>query len=183
MTHQDKTGLVPGPYDSWKHPGDPGEIDARGKRTRVPRLSVTREELGVLSALCSGLHVLEIGTGTGSSTSAIAETAASVVTIDADEWVRDNIAPSLPAGVRFVFRGDPIEFSPECAFIDGNHEESSVLQDIEFCASLLTPGSLIIMHDTHVAGVARAIQKSGFLSVVHIYDTACKIGACVLRRP
>ena len=62
--------LVPQENGSYTHPADPGE-----PTTGTPRLSVTELEADILAALVAGRDVLEIGTGLGVSTRAMAATA------------------------------------------------------------------------------------------------------------
>src|SRR3954471_13056030 len=71
---------------------DPGE-----PRIKKPRVSVTEDEARILSAFALGRVVLEIGTGLGVSTRALASTAKCVWTSDIDEWVQRTIWPELTA--------------------------------------------------------------------------------------
>jgi hypothetical protein len=71
----------------YSHPEDPGEAYYGGS---PKRLSVTDEEAEILAKLATGMTVLELGTGLGVSTKALASTAKSVITVDPDPWVRED---------------------------------------------------------------------------------------------
>lgn len=133
-------------------PDDPGESQYPGS---PPRLSVTEQE------------AVEIGTGLGVSTRALASTAASVVTVDPDPWVVD---PCLP-NVRFLREApDPAGF--DMAFIDGLHERDAVVRDIERCKAI----PLIVLHDTDLRGVREAIERTG-LRRTEDFGTKCQMAA------
>lgn len=162
--------LAPGANDSYWCPDDPGEYDLKGGHAR---LSVTREEVAILQGLFAGRRVLEVGTGLGVSTRAIAEAAELVVTHDVDPWVIENVAPDLPENVKFV---DCRPFPPGCdaAFIDGNHRTDSVARDLLDVSAAIGPGRVIAMHDLHFADVVRGASQAG-VHVFHTFDTKCKL--------
>lgn len=139
--------LVKQPNDSYMHPDDPGEPS-----TGAPRVSITELEADLLAALVVGRDVLEIGTGLGVSTRALARTAKTVVTVDVDEWVQDTIWPELPSNVV----PSPVVPSGrffDAAFIDGDHSTEAVHRDYMAVYPLVRAGGLLIAHDTHAYAV------------------------------
>lgn len=124
---------------SYIHPDDPGEPS-----TGHPRLSVTDLEAAILAVLVDGLTVLEIGTGLGVSTRAMASTARVVHTVDIDPWVWENIWPFLPENVVTHRTIDSVPLV-DAAFIDGDHNPAAVVRDLADARSC-SP-SLIIAHD------------------------------------
>lgn len=128
---------------------DPGE-----PTTGKPRLSITDLEAGILTAAGAGRYILEIGTGLGVSTRALARFAFGVTTIDIDPWVHDHVWPSLPDNV-FCTTGRFKTHAP-VVFIDGDHSTEAVIADIEFARSL--EPELIILHDAKYDNVRRAIE-------------------------
>lgn len=144
----------------YTHTADPGE-----PTTGKPRVSVTDDECRVLAWLAQGHDVLEIGTGLGVSTRAMAETANGVVTVDPDPWVEESVKFD---GLTVL----PVQsLSDEwlgrrkygLVFIDGDHEEEAVLRDIQSVLPLLRPGGLVVLHDTNLDGVRRAAESFGTL--------------------
>lgn len=147
---------------SWIDDADPGEPS-----TGKPRWSVTDEEAEILRRLASGLRVLEIGTGLGVSTRAMAETAFSVTTIDVDPWVHANVWPTLGPIVRCRVSIPPIW--PErfdLAFIDGDHSAEAVTRDIKAVAPLLERNGVIALHDVHYKTVSDAVKAIGPFELV-----------------
>lgn len=143
---------------SWVHPSDPGE-----PRIGKPRLSVTDLEAAILAELVAGLTVLEIGTGLGVSTRAMAETARVVHTVDIDPWVWENVWPDLPENVVPHRSIDTVpEFS--VAFIDGDHSTEAVEADLASVAGC----PLVIAHDTN-SSMVRAGLGDGwrFIPTTH----------------
>jgi hypothetical protein len=140
-------------------PDDPGEFEETGVRGQK-RWSVNEIEARLLSELFRGLVVLEIGTGLGVSTRAIAKTASWVHTADPDPWVKENVAPSLPENVLFW---DSTDGMPVCkaAFIDGLHTLDQCKKDIAIAKKLVKPGGIIVFHDFQILGVKEAVMKSG----------------------
>lgn len=150
--------LVPHSTGSYEHPGDPGE-----PTTGVPRLSVTEMEADLLAAFVVGRDVLEIGTGLGVSTRALARTAKSVVTVDIDEWVQGTIWPELPANV-VPTPVVPVGRQFDAAFIDGDHSTESVVADWQAVAPLVRSGGVILAHDTNAKAVRDGLPE-GFLFI------------------
>jgi spermidine synthase len=123
---------------------DPGEPSSR-----VARISIADDERTVLAEMAAGKNVLEIGTGLGVSTRALATTATRVVTCDIDEWVHHTIWPDLPANVACVSSTDDLELGFDLVFIDGDHREEALQRDVATAERLLAPGGTIVVHDAH----------------------------------
>lgn len=141
---------------------DPGEVSYAG---RPKRRSVTTEEAAILGELARGLRVLEIGTGLGVGTRALASSANSVVTLDVDPWVID---PQIP-NVAFL-RERPDVSGFDLAFIDGSHETECVIADVEYCR----PIPVLVLHDTYLPSVQAAIRACG-LAEIKVYPTRCRL--------
>lgn len=146
------------------HTNDPGE-----PTTGKPRLSVTDLEASILTALGAGRCVLEIGTGLGVSTRALATHALTVVTIDPDRWVHETIVPQLRETNSRIHaqnhRGLAERF--DLAFIDGSHATNDVLEDIAFVSKHLRHHSLIVCHDARYENVRPAVTGPGW----HLIET------------
>jgi SAM-dependent methyltransferase len=142
-------------------PDDPGEWG-----WKTPRLSVTPSEERVLALIAEGCRVLEIGTGLGISTKALATGAREVVTVDIDPWVAANIAPSLPENVRFLSAlPDPTEEKFDLVFIDGCHIAEALRVDLKEAKQRLYPRGIIVLHDTqydHVRSVVNEVVHYSF---------------------
>lgn len=123
------------------------------------RESVTAEESSILSVLARGRHVVEIGTGLGVSTHALAATARSVYTVDPDPWVAANIV--LPENVTlYSSLADVPDIPwPELVFVDGAHDKASVLVDAEWAHRRATRETLVLFHDWSQTGVREAIDS------------------------
>lgn len=155
--------LVRTEIGNYYDPADPGE---RGYERTPRRRSVTDDEAEILSRIATDKRVLEIGTGLGVSTRALAQTAAHVLTVDPDPWVQD---PGLP-NVTFA-RSLPEDMGAfDLAFIDGNHKEDAVVSDIEACAGIPE----IVLHDTYLPEVKRAIARSR-ITLLETYETPCQM--------
>lgn len=140
-------------------PGEPG--------TNKPRVSVTAQEALVLAALARGARVLEIGTGLGVSTKAMAKTAARVVTVDIDSWVQENVFPTLGGVACFADIAPLLSDRFDVIFIDGAHDIESVVHDIETAQSLLAKEhGVILLHDHKLSGVQKALAQLGLTPVV-----------------
>lgn len=128
-------------------------------------MSVTDDECRVLAWLAQGRDVLEIGTGLGVSTRAMASAANFVCTVDPDPWVRKNVVPHLDGNT--WHEPDLGEFKSRhyhLAFIDGDHEEEAVLRDIQSVLPMLARREgLVVLHDTNLDGVRRAAESFGTL--------------------
>lgn len=143
--------------DCWTRTDDPGE-----PTTDRPRVSVSKVEASVLRSFARQRDVLEIGTGIGVSTTALSDSADSVVTHDIDPWVHEHVWPTLDdAVVRAATRGEIVERGGgfDLVFIDGDHQPESVFADVEFARDLLRPWGLIVVHDAAYAHVAKALDE------------------------
>jgi hypothetical protein len=138
---------------------DPGE-----PTTGVPRISIAADEIQILTEAARGHTVLEIGTGLGISTRALAEYARMVVTVDPDPWVAETIAPTFPDNVLHVPTIDQIPFNSAftMGFIDGDHSTESTRRDIFDCTVRLPIGSRIYVHDAKYPNVAAALTGYGW---------------------
>lgn len=129
-----------------------------------------------LAELSKGKDVLEIGSYCGRSTVCIARTAKSVACVD--YW--DGRATPMPQSTygkflenvgRYNVKHKISEFAPEddlpvnrfdLAFIDGDHSEKEVKQDIAKAERALRPNGLLVFHDYHSAddpGVTTAVDE------------------------
>jgi tRNA A58 N-methylase Trm61 len=134
---------------------DPGEIGLGGKRW-----SVNDMEARIVSELFKGDIVLEIGTGLGVSTKAIAEKAKYVWTVDVDKWVEENVAPSLPENVKFCNSIVDVPELLDGAFIDSLHTYSQCCVDIIEARKRVKKGGLIVFHDANMEQIRKAIVDS-----------------------
>jgi len=142
--------LVPAP-NGFTCPTDPGEPGLG-----IKRWSVSDLEARIAAEFCCNREVLEIGTGLGVATRAIAQKARMVHTVDIDPWVKQNV--ELPDNAIFY---DDIRDVPEgldVAFIDGLHTTEQCLLDIEEAKRIIKPGGLLIFHDARMQQVMKAIQ-------------------------
>lgn len=134
---------------------DPGE-PVIGK----PRVSITEAEGLILSGLALGKNVLEIGTGLGVSTRALAKYAISVITHDIDPWVQQAIWPELRDALSNVsFTPHRPEIRVDVVFIDADHDTAAVRADIEYAETCLGKHGLIIAHDTNYQTVQSALDN------------------------
>jgi SAM-dependent methyltransferase len=155
-------------------PDDPGE-ECYGRSEK--RRSVTDDEAAILARYARHERVLEIGTGLGVSTRALAATAALVVTVDTDPWVAEAVVPGLPRNVLAVGAVPAVPGQPfGVAFIDGCHEYGSVTRDIEAVRSVLRPGGPVFLHD-YTGEVLRAAHAAG-LVVTADFETAAALVLC-----
>ena len=143
---------------------DPGE-----PTTGVPRISIAQDEIDILTEAARDKIVFEIGTGLGISTRALAQHAQIVVTMDPDPWVRDVIAPTLPANVIHVAKWAHIDDAlPDTeftmAFIDGDHSTKSTHGDISLCWGICDYGARIYVHDAKYPNVSAAFAQQGVWS-------------------
>lgn len=164
----------------WFDPEDPGEPGYPDTRQRW---SVSARERQILAALARGQRVLEVGTGLGISTEAMAETAHNVVTIDPDPWVAENIVPHLPGNVVHVDRALDVP-GGECfglVFIDGLHSPEAVADDIALAELVLAKPGVIVLHDGRMPVVQEGIEKSGIdLSAAYPMETESGLVLIVL---
>lgn len=162
---------------NYTHPGDPGE-----PTTGKPRVSVTDDECRVLAWLAQERDVLEIGTGLGVSTRALASTCDHLCTVDPDPWVTENVVPHLDYLKVWYEPAICEEWAGRTfglAFIDGDHSEDAVLRDIQSVLPLLRPGGLVVLHDTNLDGVRRAAESFGTLVRM---DTKGWLGLLLVER-
>lgn len=158
---------------SHESPDDPGERCYGGVAKRI---SITEEECDLLASLLAGRCVLEIGTGLGISTKAIAKTSAYIYTFDTDPWVIENVHPQLECQYIHCLSDRASPVPPiDAAFIDGYHDKNAVREDIEFCRRL--GARLIILHDIKAPAVMETAKEFG---QVAIYDTHWGIGVLCL---
>lgn len=155
------------------HDSDPGEASAGN----CQRISVTDQEAELLAAAVTAKDiVLEIGTGLGVSTRALASAAEFVHTIDPDPWVYETIVPDLPENVRhWKSLRDFIQTwkqdgSPRISlvFVDGSHDSVSVTSDT-FAALELDPDE-IWWHDGYMFSVREGIERTGLQPEVVLVD-------------
>lgn len=152
---------------SYRHADDPGE-----PTTGKPRLSVTDLEANILAALVAGRDVLEIGTGLGVSTRAMASKALSVTTVDVDPWVHENVWPTLPDNVA-RWNGAAIAGRFDVVFIDGDHSTEAVIADLATARIYVRPGGMIIAHDVNYDTV-----RAGLDGDWHFVPTTHGLGLC-----
>ena len=146
----------------YRYEGDPNKI----------RWSINDVEMRILSELFVGKTVLEIGTGPGVSTRAIAKVAKFVHTVDVEEWVRDNIVPMLPENTKFYLGIENFDEKVDVAFIDGDHSFQACLKDIDTCRKYVKEGGMILIHDIFYAEVRDAIS----FSKLNCYEMKTGIG-------
>ena len=131
---------------------DPGE-----PQTGQPRISITKDEARILCTMAVDKFVLEIGTGLGVSTHALAASAKSVVTLDIDPWVHENVWPTLPKNVYCIKSIEDIRWDDfNMVFIDGDHNTEAARRDILLADLVLKPGGKVVLHDTKYPNVRAA---------------------------
>lgn len=141
------------------HPDDPGEV---GYAPGTKRWGVHPEEATILTRLAVGRDVLEIGTGLGVGTRALAATALSVSTIDIDPWVHETIWPGLRHDCPNVFGyAHPAALDPlaryDLVFVDGLHTREHVAADLQLAVSRLSPHGMIVLHDANMVAVRQGV--------------------------
>lgn len=148
------TALARDAFGSYVDLEDPGE-----PQTGEPRVSVTEQEAELLAYMAHGRTVLEIGTGLGISTRALASTACTVDTIDPCPWVAEHVAIGLPSNVRHFRTLESLPTYPEpfdLVFIDGDHDPAAVMADLD-AALHLCPKGVIVAHDSNANHVWHAL--------------------------
>ena len=155
--------------------GDPGE-----PTTGSPRIGIADEERALLFNLVKGCtYVLEIGTGIGNSTRAMADAVPYLTTVDIDPWVHRTIWPELAREFHNIeFRTGWPDVGPvwDAIFIDANHQTPAVEQDIDDALARLAPDGIIIFHDVNYPNVMRAIDNRLQGSRLEIHHTEHGIG-------
>ena len=161
--------MIPHRDGGYYREDDPGEPSSR-----VARISVTDDERPVLAEMAAGKVVLEIGTGLGVSTRALASTATSVTTCDIDEWVHRTIWPDLPDNVSCVSSTDDLTAGFDLVFIDGDHRDEALRIDVATAERLLKPGGTIAVHDAHhlmpVLGKGWELLNTGYGLAVRVVE-------------
>jgi hypothetical protein len=91
----------------------------------------------------------------------LAKTARSLITVDCDQWVHENIWPSLPANVRTATSADDLPLaSVDLVFVDGLHTTGAVTADIAVALKLLRPSGLVVFHDVDMPVVEVAVRAA-----------------------
>jgi predicted O-methyltransferase YrrM len=140
--------------------------------------ALTRAELSRLGELARGRLVLELGSGYGASTVALAQSARRVHAVDwhrGDEQAgrHDTLGPYVAnlerhgvadRVVTHIGRFDdavavmrPGSF--ELAFLDGCHDRGHVEADLALVLPLLTPGAAVAFHDYGRYGVTEVVDE------------------------
>lgn len=127
----------------------------------MKRLSVNDQEAKLISSLVNQMFVLEIGTGLGVSTRALAEKAKTVVSVDPDPWCHENVWPVLAKDLHNVvfLKQIPNNGRFDAIFIDGDHSYEAVVSDIENSRRVAVPGCVYIFHDSRIPDVKKAIRE------------------------
>ena len=127
---------------------------------------VCPKQAEVLAGLAKGKRVLEIGTGSGVSTRAMAKTALNVATFDVAQRVRDMIWPTLPKNVMpYDRRHEGLQQGGNnfgLVFIDGDHGHQAVVADINEVAPLMSRYGLWVFHDCQQEASIKAITEHRF---------------------
>lgn len=169
------SGLRRLPYGAWINPSDPGEPGYSDIRQRG---SITARECDVLAALAVGRRVLEIGTGLGVSTAALASTAVHVTTVDPDPWVYSTVLPRIREFPNVAFFEDRSEIPPDwhfdLIFVDGAHTAEAVTADGAYAAERVDRPGLVVFHDAKIPAVEEGIESSGIdTELAYGLDTEC----------
>lgn len=144
---------------------DPGDYGYGPNASR--RLSVTEDEARVLGALCRDKRVLEIGTGLGVSTRAIAEKASALVTVDPDPWVHANVWPTLGLPNHCLMSCPPTSGPPfDVVFVDGLHTKAALHADVRAGLALSHENTLFVLHDMGYPDLFAAAEELGKITVI-----------------
>jgi hypothetical protein len=165
------------PDAGYVSPDDTGEACySTGSR----RVGVNDAEAAILAGGLAGRVVLEIGTGLGVSTRAIASRAKRVCTVDVDPWVIERVHPAI--NQRNIYTATAILPSDwyNGAFIDGDHRYEAAVRDCREVIARLAPGSPVYMHD-YSGQVEKAAQDSG-LVFVKAFGTTYDLALCETPR-
>ncbi len=160
------------PINGYLHPQDPGEPGQDGR----PRLSVNDTEARICAEFSRYRYVLEIGTGLGVATLAMADTARFVQTVDIDPWVQTRVFPLLTVRHNVSCHSRLVEYDVpqfDLILIDGLHTYEQVGKDIRECQPM-SEGRLCmwLFHDFNMPTVRTAIMDAGFAEVVPIQTRA-----------
>jgi len=153
----------------YQSPDDPGRQD---------RSSVTLQEGVLLSEWASGHRVMEIGTGLGVSTVALAHHADFVHTIDPSEWVRSAL--TMPQNVRQWASVEDVPGTFGRIFIDGLHDFASVCKDIESALLMLSPEGQVAFHDMCQSDVRAAVDSFDWKDRIE-YPTVGLLTFCMVK--
>ena len=127
---------------------------------------VCPEQAEVLAGLAKGKRVLEIGTGSGVSTRAMAKTAIHVATFDVSQRVRDMVWPTLPKNVMpYDRRHEGLQQGGTgfgLVFIDGDHSYPAVVADINEAAPLMSRYGIWVFHDMQQENSIKAVTEHQF---------------------
>ena len=154
---------------TWFDPRDPGEETNEGRK----RISVTDRECLILAELARHKTVLEIGTGLGISTRAMASTAKQVTTVDPDPWVHKNIWPVLPNNVGCFSELTDSASGFNLVFIDGEHTTEACRRDLETARSRMSLGGVVVVHDYFAREVAAAVDS--VCRILENYGGTCQM--------
>lgn len=129
------------------------------------RRSVSDQEAEILASAALGKRVLEIGTGLGVSTRALASTARHVWTVDTSPWICEFVFHDLPENVTPTMVRDLVRGPCDLAFIDGEHSAQALAADIAFAVSL--GAREIWLHDLYMVeeGLLREAQRHGAVEI------------------
>ena len=118
----------------------------------------------ILAGLAKGKRVLEIGTGSGVSTRAMAKTAIQVATFEVSQRVRDMVWPTLPKNVMpYDRRHEGLRQGGNgfgLVFIDGDHDYPAVVADIKEVAPLMSRYGIWVFHDMQQENSVKAVTEN-----------------------
>ena len=138
-------------------PGFGGQYQGRDDPDPGARMSVTNQEALILAEIATGKRVLEIGTGLGVSTVAMAVTAKFIVSVDPEPWVQQSV--KMPENGIIVSTVEEAHGPFDMVFVDGLHDYASVRDDVTAALARVNPGALIVFHDINQPDVARAVDS------------------------
>jgi predicted O-methyltransferase YrrM len=140
--------------------------------------SLTEAETAELQRLAAGNRCLEVGAAYGYSTVAMALVAEHVTSVDPHQWLNSwqacvaNLrAYGVADRVAMVSPGDSQTVLPQLfdqgerfdlIYIDGDHEDGTVIHDIGWARKLLSPGGVLVCDDydeVSCPGVRSALDR------------------------
>lgn len=155
-----------------------------------------------LASLAAGKCVLEIGSYHGRSTICMGQTAEAVLAIDHGEGdAETGHEPSTGMLYANLYRyglADRVCVFPhkveeaaaqladaivDLVFVDGAHDEASVVRDLELARRVLRPGGTIALHDADYATVQSAARKALGWQVGLNGETGGKLVGRLYHRP